>query len=68
MARILYCRHDDCGKPHEVDAGYFPPICPACKRCAAWATHPGVAPILAGGLVLTVNDRRFLKSLRIGAD
>lgn len=61
--RILYCRHDTCGKPYESVGGLIPPICPACSRVAAWATDPDVAKI--PGFPLTRNDKQFLKSLRI---
>lgn len=42
MARTLYCRYEDCGKPHDSLAGEQAPKCPACGRDARWATDPGV--------------------------
>lgn len=43
MARTLWCRYDDCGKPDDGLAGEQKATCPACGRAARWATDPGAA-------------------------
>lgn len=53
------------------NAGYVsiegePAICPTCKRPTQWRSLPIVA--CGDELVLTVLDRRFLRSLKIAAD
>lgn len=67
MPRELWCRHADCGKTYESTAGHIPIICPHCERTALWTTEqpepPPVKPY-----VLSENDRRFLKSLRIASN
>lgn len=66
--RLLFCRHEDCGRPYESHAGKIPPICPACHRSALWATEPHTPTVDVAGHALTAQDRRFLKALRIQAD
>lgn len=75
MARLLYCRHQDCHEAYVSDAGKQPAICPACQRAASWTAIPphGIRPAAHPDdpkrpYDLTLNDRRFLRSLRIETD
>lgn len=76
MARTLWCRHADCGKPIDSVAGEQPQICPACQKSAHWTSVEGAGPIerrkhLKGPRVkfdLNLNDKRLLRSLRIAAE
>jgi hypothetical protein len=70
MARTLYCRHPKCGDTVDIVAGQFPAICPHCHLDAMWSTTPGNShkerrknPRVP--FDLTLNDKRFLRSLRI---
>jgi hypothetical protein len=62
MPRTLYCRL--CAAAYASVAGDQPAECPACGQAAHWSTEPQARR----EYVLSENDRRFLKSLRIGAE
>lgn len=65
MPLRLFCRHCRTG---YACVGKVPTICPSCERSASWTTTalPGDEPEQL--YVLSENDRRLLRSLRIGAD
>lgn len=62
MSRVLYCRL--CAKPYDSVAGDQPAYCPECKEEAAWTTEP--VPTVP--YELNVNDRRFLRAIKIEAE
>lgn len=73
VARLLYCRYPDCAEPYVSEAGYVPSACPFCGKDARWTTIPGnrIVPDYDDPkppYELWVNDKRFLKSLRILPD
>ena len=71
MARTLYCRWEQCGWSGEIVAGYFPERCPGCSRESRWNVGPPTVFEADGpkvAWVLTENDRRMLKALRIAAN
>lgn len=53
----IWCRWCKVG---YASVGELPPICPSCDAPAEWVTDPWP-------FKLTVNDRQFLKSIRVGA-
>jgi hypothetical protein len=55
----VFCKW--CRAPYTPD-GDLPPVCPACQAPADWSTE------MEWPFRLSVNDRRFLKSLRIGVE
>lgn len=76
MARTLWCRYEDCGKPDDSFAGEQKATCPACGRDARWTTDPNGlrerrkhAKRPRVKFDLTENDYRlFLKRIKIAAD
>ena len=61
VARVLLCRK--CGHWYQV-VQQIPDICPHCEQSASWTTDD--AP--SKPYVLSENDRKFLKSLRIATN
>ena len=59
MAHILRCR--ECGEWYQI-VHVVPDVCPHCQKQADWRTE-GDEPIRP--YALTVNDKRFLKAIRI---
>lgn len=76
MTRRIFCRHDDCDHSDLEEAGRRPAQCPGCRRVAAWTLEPKTeATIIRAAPLgpqdeyqLSANDKRFLKSLRIGLE
>lgn len=73
MAKVLYCRYAECGGSVQIVAGTFPPTCPKCGKSSSWSTVPGNiikarAKRPRVPFDLTVNDRRFLKSIKIDTE
>jgi hypothetical protein len=70
MPRELFCRYDDCRVSVVSCAGIIPVVCPGCHRSSRWSTTPRMSdhgePMVP--YEITVNDRRFLKSLRIASE
>jgi hypothetical protein len=72
MGRRIYCRF--CANPEEIIAGVFPAKCSKCDEVGFWATEPGKgiepkhkkAPRVPFNLNL--NDKKFLRSLRIAQE
>ncbi len=60
MGRTIYCTR--CAAPILIDTA-CPPACPA---CGSTTYRSGTEPRVP--FTLSVNDRRFLRSLRIGID
>ena len=56
---LVYCSWDDCQIGYAV-SGQLPKTCPKCDRDTRWTTTPPYK--------LTVNDKRFLHSLRIDSE
>lgn len=67
MPKIVYCRYPDCGNQMDCIAGILSDKCPKCLRPALWSTLPPPASSTRA-YTLTLNDKRFLKSLRIDPD
>lgn len=69
--RLVYCKHEDCriGTPVR-GRGDLPAVCPGCERRGEWTSDVPAKPSTKPAIPfdLTVNDRRFLKSLRIAGD
>ena len=75
MARLLYCRFDDCLEAYVSKEGKVPSVCPACQRSARWTTEnpierpsrqiPTCGNAATPPFSLTADDRRFLKVNRI---
>ena len=61
MPPVLRCR--TCGEWYQV-VHVVPDICPHCQNSAVWTTEGDPAKPYQ----LTVNDKKFLRSLRITAD
>ncbi len=61
MAITLRCRV--CAYPLAVVGDVT--TCPACGG-TSWTTAPVAPPVAGDGLKLSLNDKRFLKALRIG--
>jgi hypothetical protein len=61
---ILYCRL--CGVGYG-SVGEIPAQCPNCRRETRWTTSPSTEA-LASTIMWTREDRRFLRSMRIGAE
>ena len=72
MGRRIWCRF--CQQAEEIVAGVFPAKCPKCDEVGFWATQPGqgIQPkhkkLPRVPYALNTNDRRFLRSLRIGQE
>jgi hypothetical protein len=67
MARTLWCSCCDAG--YLSVGGDVPRQCPHCGTFTVWRTlAPMDAKTPRATWELTPNDRRFLKSLRIGVD
>lgn len=64
MTVILFCRK--CGVGYGA-VNEIPTLCPNCLQETSWATSP-IATSAAFPFKLSVNDRRFLRSLHIAAD
>lgn len=62
MSRVLYCRL--CSEPYDSIAGLVPDYCPVCQQPGAWTTEP--VPTVP--YALTVNDKRFLRAIKIEPD
>lgn len=67
MARTLWCRWPACLKPTKLLKSWeIPDVCPECQQSAMWTTvDPVGVPTEDCRRIVTTNDRRFLKSLRI---
>jgi len=61
----LYCGWEDCGCAYPSQ-GLRPAVCPQCRRVEKWTILP--PRIMAHPYVLSENDRKFLRSLRISAE
>lgn len=61
---ILHCRL--CGASYGA-SGEVPLHCPSCQRPTRWGTSPPRTES-DPGWQLNVEDRRFLRALRIGTD
>lgn len=62
MSRTVYCRR--CTTAYDSLAGMLPETCPACEAPALWSSEP--VPVVS--YVLNINDRRFLRAIRIDAE
>jgi hypothetical protein len=70
MVRTVYCRWEGCGESDEATVGQEKDVCPACGKEARWSVLPGrtIKERRKNPRVpfeLTLNDKRFLRSLRI---
>jgi len=61
VARVLLCRK--CGHWYQV-VQQVPDICPFCEQSASWVDDDTPSK----PYVLSENDRKFLKSLRIATN
>ena len=62
MGRPLWCMK--CAAKWEQVAGELPAICPGCQRATVWS----VEEVPAKRYALSMNDRRFLRSIKITPD
>lgn len=62
---IIYCKR--CGDGYG-SVGERPKMCPSCLQKADWTETPPTSPTPKRPFKLNVNDRRFLRSIRISAD
>lgn len=67
MAKELHCRYEGCGHVEVRKGGMLPLVCPGCGLTAKWSseavTENTVVP--RPSYKLTLNDRRFLRGLKI---
>src|SRR6185295_13917667 len=75
MAKTLFCRYPDCQKGYTSVGGEKPLVCPNCEMPARWTTTEPSSPPMPPRAkdpfkmyLLSSNDRRILRSLRIAAD
>lgn len=64
VAVILFCKLCDRGTPYT---GEIPERCEACGRVTKWSTS-SMKDRQAAAIMWTAEDRRFLRSMRIGTD
>lgn len=66
-ATILYCTRRDC-RAGYASLGEVPRICPACQQDTRWTTVAPIADHPNTPFRVNINDRRFLRSLRISSE
>lgn len=62
---LIVCRL--CGTGY-ASIGEVPPVCPACEQETTWTTVPSGYAAPKPDYKLTLNDMRFLRSMKILAD